>query len=152
MLRMTSIPQRFKQMFIAPNTTTILRRACACSIQTAWNDHILCQWLDVFYRNHMAPPIPKIIFIDKAGPCLTGNPAQSDTPIIPHLVPILGIGLSVIRGAHDELMKVIVLPSHDDLEHPMQVKERHLTRNRNSSPDRWLNVSKANMQLIDNVG
>ena len=54
-------------------------------------------------------------------------------------------------GAHDELMQVRVLPPHDDLEHPMQPKERHLTGANQASPDRWFNVSKANMELVDNL-
>jgi len=148
---MTSVSQSFKQVFIASNATTILGRARACSIQTAWNYHILCPWLNVFYRDHMTPTIPKIIFVDKAGPFLTGNPAESDTPIIPHPVLILWIRLSITRVAGNELMKVIVLPAHDDLEHPVQAKERHLARNHDASPDRWFNVSQANMKLIDNV-
>src|SRR2546425_12277393 len=103
---MTSISQSFKQVCVASNATTILGRTRACSIQTTWNYHIFCQWLDVFYRNHMTPTIPKIIFIDKADPFLTGNPAESDTPIILHPVLILGIRLSIARVADDELMQV----------------------------------------------
>src|SRR5260370_15268656 len=148
---MTSIPQRFKQVFIASNATAILGRACACSIQTTWNYHILCPWLNVFYCNHMTPTIPKIIFVDKAGPFLTGNPAELDTPIILHPVLILGIRLSITRVADNELVKVIVLPPHDDLEHPLQANERHLAGNHDASPDRRSNVSQATVKLIDNV-
>ncbi len=43
-------------------------------------------------------------------------------------------------GAHDELMKVIVLPPHGELEHPMQAKERHLALDDQASPDWWFYV------------
>src|SRR5438094_5980608 len=138
-------------MCISPNATAIFGRAGPCSIQTAWNNYILIQGFDMLYRNHMPPTISKIVFIDKAGPFLTGNRAESYTSIILHRIAILWIWLSIVCLADDELMKVRVLPPHDDLEHLMQAKERSLTRNHNASPDRWFNVRKLNMQLIDNI-
>src|SRR5205823_737107 len=112
---MASITQRFKQAFIAANAATILGRACTRSIQATWNNHILRQWLDMFYSNHMAPAVPKIVFVDKAGPFLRGDPAESDTSITLHLRFIIGIWLSIVRFADNELVKMIVLPPHDDL-------------------------------------
>jgi hypothetical protein len=98
------------------------------------------------------PTIPKIILVDKASPFPTSNRAESYTSIILHRVAILWIWLSIICFADDKLMKVRVLPPHDDLEHLMQAKERYLTRNHNASPDRRFNGGKLNMQLIDNIG
>ena len=150
-LGMTSIPQHFKQMFIATNATAIFRRARACSIQTAWSKAIRSPWLHIFYGYHMLPTISKIVFVDKAGPFLTGDLLKSDTSIILHPVIKLWIWLPIVCVTDVELMKMLVLPPHDDLEHPVQSKERHLTRNHDASPDRWFNISKANIQLIDNV-
>src|SRR6266567_1021155 len=150
-LGMTSIPQHFKQMFIATNATAILWRARACSIQTARRKAIRSPRFNLFYRNHMLPTIPKIVFIDKAGPLLTSNLLESNTSIILHSVIILWIWLPIVGITDDELMKMIILPPHNDLEHPVQTKERHLTRNYHASPDRWFNISKTNIQLIDNV-
>src|SRR2546421_2727052 len=149
---MPSIAQRFKQMFIAPYATAILGRARACSIQTTWSKAIRSPWPDMFYRNHMLPTISKIIFVDKAGPFLTGDTTKSYTSITFHSVIKLWIWFSVVGGAYNELVQMIVLPPHDDLEHPVQAKERHLAWNHDASPDRWFNVSKANMELIDNIG
>src|SRR3989440_2524229 len=149
---MTPIPQCFQQMSISPNTTAIFGRTGTCTIQAAWNNHIVIQRLDVFYRNHVAPTIPKIILVDKASPFLTSNCAESYTPIILHRVAILWIWLSIICFADDKLMKVRVLPPHDDLEHLMQAKERYLARNHNASPDRRFNVGKQNMQVINKIG
>src|SRR5712692_819501 len=113
-------------MFVTSNAATILWWARPSSIQAAWNDHILRPWLDAFYRNHMSPTIPKIVLVDKAGSFLASDLAESDPSIVFHLVPILGIWLSIARRADDELMQMIVLPAHDDLEHPMKGKERDL--------------------------
>src|SRR5437588_6782748 len=151
MLRMASISQRLKQMRITTNPTTILRRAGSCTIQAAWNNNIISHRLYVFHCNYMPPTIPKIILVDKASPFLTSNRSQSYASIILHRIAILWIWLSIVCLADDELMKVRVLPPHDDLEHLMQAKERYLTRNHNTSPDRRFNVRKLNMQLIDNI-
>src|SRR5438876_4781633 len=151
MLRMASIFQRLKQMCISPNATAIFGRTCTCSIQAAWNNTIIGHRLDVFHCNHMPPTIPKIILVDKASPFLTSNRSQSYASLILHRIAILWIWLSIVCLADDELMKVRVLPPHDDLEHLMQAKERYLTRNHNTSPDRRFNVRKLNMQLIDNL-
>src|SRR6266852_5126069 len=105
-LGMTSIPQHFQQMFIAPNATGILWRARACSIQTARRKAIRSPRLHLFYRNHMLPTIPKIVFIDKAGPLLTSNLLESDTPIILHPIFVLWIWLSIACGADNELMEM----------------------------------------------
>src|SRR5713226_7587685 len=113
-------------MFVTSDAAAILWRARACSIQAAWNDHILRPWLDAFYRNHMTPTIPKIVLVDKAGSFLTSDLAESDPTIVFHPIPILWIRLSIACRAGDELMQMIVLPPHDDLEHPMQGKERYL--------------------------
>ena len=67
-------------------------------------------------------------------------------------VAILGIWLSIVGFADDKLMKVRVLPPHDDLDHLMQAKERYLARNHHASLDRRFNGGKLNMQLIDNIG
>src|SRR6266699_3577363 len=139
-------------MSISPNATTIFRRAGACSIQAAWNNHILIQGLDVFYRNLVPPTISKIVFVDEASPFLTSNRAEAYTSIILHRLPILWIWLSIVCLSDNELMKVRVFPPHDDLEHLMQGKEPYLTRNHKASPDRRFNVRKLNMQLIDNIG
>src|SRR5258708_13671409 len=136
MLRMTPIPQRLKQMSISPNTTAIFGRAGTCTIQAAWNNHILIQGLNVFHRNHVLPTIPKIILVDKASPFLTSNRAESYTSIILHRVAILWIWLSIVCFAGDKLMKLRVLPPHDNLEHLMQAKERSRTRIPNTSPAR----------------
>ena len=150
-LGMPAISQGLKQMFVAPNATAILWRAGPCSVQTAWNNHILIQGFDVLYRNYVLPTISKIVFVNKAGSFLTSDSAESYTSIVLHRVAILWIWLSIVCLADDELMKMRVLPTHDDLEHLMQAKERYLTRNHNASPDRWFNVRKLNMQLIDNI-
>src|ERR1700694_863406 len=113
-------------MCIAPNATTILRRAGTRSIQAAWNNYILGQRLNVFYCNHVPPPISKIILVDKASPLFTNNRSKPYTSLILHLVTIFGIWLSVARIADYELVQMRVLPPHDDLKHLMQMKERHL--------------------------
>src|SRR5712692_437769 len=113
-------------MCIAPDTTTILWRTRTSSIQAARNYHLLSQWQNMFYGNHMTPAIPKIVFVNKTGPFLTGDPTKSSTSIILHLVPILWVWLAIACATYDELMKMIVLPPHHDLEHLMQMKERHL--------------------------
>src|SRR5258706_16198392 len=136
-------------MSISPNATTIFRRAGACSIQAAWNNHILIQGLDVFYRNLVPSTISKIVFVDEASPFLTSNRAESYTPIILHRIAILWIWLSIVCLAHNELMQVRVLPPHDDLEHLMEAKERYLTRNHNASPDRRFNIRKLKNQIIE---
>src|ERR1051326_7861940 len=135
-------------MSISSNTAAIFGRTGTCTIQAAWNDHILSQGLDIFHGNHVPPTIPKIVFVDKAGPCLRSDLAESYTSFILHRVAILWIWLSIVCFADDKLMKVRVLPPHDDLEHLMQAKERYLARNHKASPDRRFNVGKLNMQLI----
>src|SRR5436309_13117600 len=72
-LCMTSISQCFKQVSIATNATAMLGRTRARSIQTAWHNHLLCHWHDIFYSNHMAPIVSKIICVDKARPFITSN-------------------------------------------------------------------------------
>src|SRR6266568_5083053 len=138
-------------MCISPNATAIFRRTCTCTIQAAWNNHIIGHRLYIFHGNHMAPTIPKIILVDKASPFLTSNRSQSYASLILHRLAILWIWLPIVCLADDELMKVRVLPPHDDLEHLVQAKERYLTRNHNTPPDRRINVRKLNMQLIDNI-
>src|SRR6266568_5194095 len=138
-------------MCISPNATAIFGRTCTRSIQAAWNNNIIGHRLYVFHCNHMPPTIPKIILVDKASLFLTNNRSQSYASIILHCIAILWIWLSIVCLADDELMKVRVLPPHDDLEHLMQAKERYLTRNHNTSPDRRFNVRKLNMQLIDKI-
>src|SRR5205809_807282 len=138
-------------MCISPNSTAIFRRTCTRPIQAAWNNTIIVHRLYVFHGNHMPPTIPKIILVDKASSFLTSNHSQSDASIIFHHIAILWIWLSIVCFVDDELMKVRVLPPHDDLEHLMQAKERFLTRNHNTSPDWRFNVRKLNMQLIDNL-
>jgi len=151
-LGMTTIPQRLKQMRITTNAAAILWRTGTCTIQAAWNNYILGQGLDVFYSNHVPPTIPKIIFVDKASPFLTGDCSESYTSIILHPVAILWIWFSIVHGADDELVQMRVFPAHDNLEHLMQGKERYLAGNHKASPDWWFNVGKLNMQLIDNIG
>ena len=51
-LGMTPIVQCFQQMSISPNTTAIFGRTGTCTIQAAWNNHILIQGLKVFHCNH----------------------------------------------------------------------------------------------------
>src|SRR6266699_4837411 len=92
-----------------------------------------------------------IILVEKANLFLTSNRSQSYASIILHRIAILWIWLSIVCLADDELMKVRVLPPHDDLEHLMQAKERYLTRNHNTSPDRRFNVRKLKMKLIDDI-
>src|SRR5260370_16890151 len=149
MLRMTPIPQRLKQMSISPNTTAIFGRASTCTIQAAWNNHILNQGLNVFHRNHVLPTIPKIILVDKASPFLTSNRAESYTSIILHRVAILWIWLSIVCFAGDKLMKVRVLPPHYYLEHLMQAKERSLTQNHNASPYRRCNFRQPYLHSLN---
>src|SRR6266699_4064351 len=138
-------------MCISPNATAIFGRTCTCSIQAAWNNHIIGYRLYIFHGNLMPPTIPKIILVDKASPFLTSNRSQSYASLILHRFAILWIWLSIVRLAYNELVQMRVLPAHDDLEHLMQSKERYLTRNHNTSPDRRFNVRKLNMQLIDNI-
>src|SRR6266704_4258259 len=113
-------------MCIAPNAPAILRRAGTRSIQAAWNNYIFGQGLNVFYRNHVPPTIPKIIFVDKLSPFLTGDRSEPYTSLVLHLVPIFGVWLSVARGADYELVQMRVRPPHDYLEHLMQVKDGYL--------------------------
>src|SRR5205814_1322646 len=101
-LAMPPVPQRFKDAFIVAIAATILGRAGARSIQATWNNHILCQRLDLLYSNHMSPAIPKIVFVDKAGPFLRGDLAESDVSITLHFGFILGIWLSIVGVADDE--------------------------------------------------
>src|SRR5436305_11803604 len=103
MLRMTPIPQRLKQMSISPNATAIFGRTGTCTIQAAWNNHILIQGLKVFHGNHVPPAIPKIVLVDKASPFLTSNREESYKPIILHRVAILWIWLSIVCFADDKL-------------------------------------------------
>src|SRR6266700_6819278 len=138
-------------MCISPNATAIFRRTCTCPIQAAWHNHIIGHRLYIFHCHHMPPPIPKIILVEKASPFLTSNRSQSYASIILHCIAILWIWLSIVCLADDELMKVRVLPPHDDLEHLMQAKERYLTRNHNTSPERRFNGRKLKMKLIDNI-
>src|SRR6266581_4675671 len=138
-------------MCISPNATAIFRRTCTSSIQAAWNNNIIGHRLYVFHCNHMAPTIPKIILVDEASPFLTSNRSQSYASLILHRLAILWIWLPIVCLADDKLMKVRVLPPHDDLEHLMQAQERSLTRNHNTPPDRRFNVRKLNMKLIDNL-
>src|SRR5258708_12652266 len=140
MLRMTPIPQRLKQMSISPNTTAIFGRAGTCTIQAAWNNHILIQGLNVFHRNHVLPTIPKIILVDKASPFLTSNRAESYTSIILHRVAILWIWLSIVCFAGDKLMKVIVLPPHTDLQHLIQPNNLSLSPNPNPAHPRRVHL------------
>src|SRR2546421_1076451 len=142
MVRMTPIPQRLKQMSISPNTTAIFGRAGTCTIQAAWNKHRLIQGLNVFHRHRVPPTIPKIILVDKAPPFPTSNRAQTYTSIILHRLAILRIWLSIGGFADAKLMKVRVLPPHDDLQHLMQAKERYLTRNHHASPDWRIDAGK----------
>src|SRR5258708_24829698 len=151
-LGMASISQRFKQVFIAANAAAILGRARPRSIQTARRKAIRSARFDLFYRNHMLPPISKIVFVDKAGTCLTSDTSKSYTSITFHAVVELRIWLSAVRGAYDELVQMLLLPPHDDRDHPVHANDRPLTRNHHTSPDRWFNVSKTNMQLIDDIG
>src|SRR3989440_10915062 len=102
---MTPIPQRFQQTSISPNATAIFGRTGTCTIQAAWNKHILIQGLDVFHRNYVPPTISKIVFVDKAGPFLTSNRAESYTSMILHRVAIFWIWLSIGGFADDKLMK-----------------------------------------------
>ncbi len=41
-----------------------------------------------------------------------------------------------------------MFPAHHDLEQVMQAGKQNLIRDQNSSPDRWIDVSKANIQLV----
>src|SRR6266702_7738926 len=136
-------------MCISTNATAIFGRTCTCSIQAAWNNHIIGHRLYIFHCNLMPPTIPKIILVDKASPFLTSNRSQSYASLILHRIAILWIWLSIVRLAYNELVQMRVLPAHDDLEHLMQSQERYLTRNHNTSPDRRFNVRKLNMKLID---
>src|SRR5258708_11103707 len=149
---MTRIAQSFKQMSLPANATAILGRACASTIQTVWSNTLLRPWLDVFHRNHMPPAISKVIFVEKAGSFFPSDSSESGASIVFHPIFKFWIWLAIMRGADDELMKVIVLPSHNNLKHLMQTQKRSLTRNHDLAPDRWFNVSKTNMQLIDYVG
>jgi hypothetical protein len=54
----------------------------------------------------MAPIIPKIKFVDKAGAFLTSDLLEFQVSIILHFVPILWIGFSIARVANNELMKM----------------------------------------------
>src|SRR2546429_9687843 len=136
-------------MCISPNATAIFGRTCPRSIQAAWNNNIIGHRLYIFHCNHMVPTIPKIILVDKANLFLTSNRSQSYASIILHRIAILWIWLSIVCLADDELMKVRVLPPHDDLEHLMQTKERYLTRNHNTSPDRRLKDTNLHQPLVD---
>src|SRR6266571_1442497 len=138
-------------MGITTNATAIFWRARTCPIQAAWNNHVIGHRLYIFHGHHMLPTISKIILVAKASPFLTSNRSQSYASLILHRLAILWIWLSIVGLAHDELMKVRVLPPHDDLEHLMQAQERYLTRNHNAPPDRRFNVRKLNMKLIDNL-
>src|SRR6266516_971648 len=138
-------------MGITTNATAIFWMARTCPIQAAWNNQVIGHRLYVFHGNHMPPTISKIILVAKASPFLTSNRSQSYASLILHRTAILWIRLSIVGLAHDELMKVRVLPPHDDLEHLMHAQERHLTRNHYTSPDWRFNVRQLKMQLIDNL-
>src|SRR5207248_2971410 len=112
---------------------------------------LLLESFNLFNRDLMTPPVAKIIFVDQLHVFLPDNPIELCASIMLHLdssVGVFRVGFSVVRLSNDELMQVIVFPSHHDLEHPVQAIQADVAWDDNAPPDRWFNPRQTNMQVI----
>src|SRR5258708_37628330 len=62
---------------------------------------------------------------------------------------ILGIWLTILHSADRKEVEMVVLPPHRKLQKPVQTCQGDLARYANAPPDRWLDLLKLNVKLVD---
>jgi hypothetical protein len=139
--------ERHDQVFIAADTSTVLRRTRAGPAQTDRENEILWERDNSLHREVVLPIVPEVVGVLK--PAVLGEVelVEIERPRIGYgRVPIVGLRILVARAADFKLIEVVVLPGHHGLENTMKIMERDTAGNRDASPDRRLDLGQLHVQ------
>src|SRR5262249_42477086 len=103
--------------------------------------------------DRVLPGVAHVVDVGELLDALAQKLAELDLAFIADLqlateavVPLLGVAVPLVPDV--ELVQVVVVPAHADLNNVVQCGERtalHL----DTTPDRWLDVPQGNLQLVD---
>jgi hypothetical protein len=90
----------------------------------------------------MLPVVAEVVHIADSIAIRKREIAQMQGALIDDVLFVFRIGLAVAIAAQAEFMKVAILPSHDELNDPVQLLESEAIRHLDAAPDARLEVSE----------
>src|ERR1700693_5381892 len=143
-VRFSRAPQRH----IAPRASGIfwrtrLRSTNANGVCSRW---VQCE--DFLYTNVMLPGVAEIIHVFEPFVRLEAKVRESA------LIGIIGeadaalVSDTILLSVNDKLVQMAICPTHDHLHGFVKRPDGRVTRNQDTSPNCWLNVSQDYLELI----
>jgi hypothetical protein len=143
---MGRVPQGFQILHVPGGTSYILRRTGPLSFQTLRDRHLGAVH-DPHDDDVMLPIVAEVVLVLEHLPLVAEKFAQAPPPFVPHLRGVPGIGDPILLLSESEEMEMVVLPSHDLLDHAMEAGEGDRSGNQKAPPDRRQDLPQFDPEL-----
>lgn len=138
-----------QEISVPARATAVLRRTGACASRADQEILVGARVPDLLDFDRVVPPVPEVVLVRK-GISLGHDLLEVEAAFVSVVgkVEINARG-PVAPTVDKELVEMAVRPTERILDYVMEPKQRDMTRNENSTPDRRVDVSQGDLELED---